>query len=58
MADQHEQKSNQGTPQQDDWKKSPNQQNQQQGGQQQGGQQKYPQSDREKFDKDQQKKPA
>jgi hypothetical protein len=50
MADQHEQKSNQGTQQQDDWKKNPNQQ--------QGGQQKYPQSDREKFDKDQQEKPA
>ena len=58
MADQHDQKSNQGTQQQDDWKKNPNQPDQQQGGQQQSGQQKYPQSDREKVEKDQQKKPA
>jgi len=56
MSDQDYQKSNQGTQQHDDWKKNPNQENQQ-GGQQQDGQ-RYPQSDREKFEKDQQKKPA
>jgi hypothetical protein len=54
MADQQGHKPDQGVQQQDDWKKNPNP-NQ---GQQQGGQQKYPQSDRDKFEKDQQKKPA
>ncbi len=50
----HDQKQNPGTQQQDDWKKNPNQQQ----NPQQGGQQKYPQSDREKVEKDQQKKQA
>ena len=56
MSDQ-DRKQGQGT-QHEDWKKNPDQQ--QQGGQQQGGTggQKSPQSDRERFEKDQQKKQA
>jgi hypothetical protein len=50
---EHDQKQSHGT--QEEWKKQ--QGGQQQGGQQQGGQ-KNPQSDREKFEKDPQKKPA
>jgi hypothetical protein len=51
MSDEHTDKQKPGTAQ-DDWKKSnPNQQNPNQ-------QQKTPQSDRETFDKDQQKKQA
>ena len=59
MSDQLNKQQNQGT-QQDDWKKNnPNQQGGQ-SGQQSGesGQQKSPQSDREQFNKDQQKKQA
>ena len=48
MPEQQGQKPNQGTQQQEDWKKNPNQQ--------QGGQQKTPQSDRDQFDKDQERK--
>lgn len=51
MSDQ--QKHNQGSQKQEDWKKNPNQE----GGQHQGGQ-KNPQWDRDKMDKDQQKKSA
>jgi hypothetical protein len=52
MSDQNtENKPNQGT-QQDDWKKN------QQGGQPQTGQQKNPQSDKDEYNKDQQKKQA
>ncbi len=63
MSDQLNKQQNQGT-QQDDWKKNnPNQQGGQQGGQSgqqsgESGQQKTPQSDRDQFNKDQQKKQA
>jgi len=51
------QRQNQGSQQQENWKKDQQQGGQQQGGQQQGSQ-KSPQSDREKFQQDQQKKRA
>jgi hypothetical protein len=60
MSDQDSNKQqNQGT-QQDDWKKKDANQQGGQSGQQQGqtGQQKNPQSDRDQYNKDQQKKQA